>query len=256
MPNPAASAVKNCLPAFLKQPVPVIGKKLSGHPVFPAVRIRWHRNKRFFHEHINCMHAARRSMSNIILHDFPAQLGQDMMENPGAVYYVKLLIQPVIMQIRPEKVNLHLMDICQPLRLLNSGLRHIKCRYLISVSCKKDCVFPFPAAHLKQPQRPGGIASAQKLQTHFAGHSSPIIFLNFITLFIRRYRFLFRDISHQRVDIRLQKPRQCGKKRYVGQRLGIFPLGNSLGRDAQPLRQLLLGISPGFPESCNIFCQP
>ena len=148
------------------------------------------------------------------------------------------------------------MNGCELPVIINSGLRHIKCCYLISVSCKKDCVFPFPAAHLKQPQRPGGIASAQKLQTHFSGHSSPIIFLNFITLFIRRYRFLFRDISHQRVDIRLQKPRQCGKKRYVGQRLGIFPLGNSLGRDAQPLCQLLLGISPGFPESCNIFCQP
>lgn len=53
-------------------------------------------------------------MRPVIFHNLIPQLRQDMMEYPGAVDNVEILIQSEVPQIRTEEINIRLMDIRQP----------------------------------------------------------------------------------------------------------------------------------------------
>ena len=182
-------------------------------------------------------------MRPVIFHNLIPQLRQDMMEYPGAVDNVEILIQSKVPQIRAEEINIRLMDIRQPSGFFNSGFRHIKGRDLITISGEKNGILSFSAAHLQKPERPCGIVPSKHFHAHFIRHGSPVIFLRIIAILIGCYHFLFGDISHQCIDIRFQYSCQRRKQGDIGKGLGIFPFGYRLGRNIQLLSQFFLGIA-------------
>lgn len=113
--NPAAVTVKNHFPALLNHPILITGKQFPRCPVPGAqVRVRRLRDKGLFYKNIDRMHAAWSCMRPVIFHNLIPQLRQDMMEYPGAVDNVEILIQSEVTQIRTEEINIRLMDIRQP----------------------------------------------------------------------------------------------------------------------------------------------
>ena len=182
-------------------------------------------------------------MGQIVFHQLPAHAGQDMVEHPGAVDDVIFLIQPEVSQIRLKKAHLRLMDVRQPLRLFDPGSRRVEGGHLIAAFCQKDRVLSFPAADLQKAQRPGWVKTLQKLQTHLIRPGPPVIALRLITFLVGGDPFFPGNVSHQRVDVRLQQPGQPGKLGDIGQRLGVFPFGHRLRGKVQPAGELLLGVA-------------
>ena len=154
--NAAAVAVKNFFPAVLDHPVPVPGKQLPGNPVLPVFFIRFlirrGGNEGLLHKNVDGVHAARRGMRQIIFHQLPAQARKDVVEHAGTVDDVELFVQPEGAQIGLKKADFHLVNVGQPLRLLDSGGRRVKGRDLIAAFCQKNRILPFSAADFQQAQ--------------------------------------------------------------------------------------------------------
>lgn len=118
----AAVAIEDYLLTPLEPPVVIQSEKLSRTPApaKPRLVIGRFRDERLFDEHVQRVHAARRSVLFPVAENLLAQFPGKIMQHSRTEYHIKRFIQPIIENIRAEEINTDPVPLRKTLRLIDT----------------------------------------------------------------------------------------------------------------------------------------
>ena len=120
-------------------PILIVGKDFSGFPGVSISLLLFIANfyKRLINKHLNCIYSIFIRMFFQMLDNTYPKIRLHVVKDSAAKNDVIVILQPVIIKICLEKINMRSCLLCKALPFFDSILRQIKCCNLISISCKK-----------------------------------------------------------------------------------------------------------------------
>lgn len=146
----AAIAVKNDFFCLMQFPIMIEHKKFSGIPAKPiGIFIRRNFHKRFIYKYIDCVYAAFVCVFFQVCCDFFPYFRLNKVIYSTTENNVIVFGCTKISYISLKKIYISITFFCKLFPLFYSGFRQIKSRYNITVSSKKNSIFPLSAANIQ-----------------------------------------------------------------------------------------------------------